>query len=145
MEAQQMINQVRRLYEEGYTNVNATVCKELCDSKLKIHDAAFPQGKKGVEAFIETERNYKDAFPNKKAKIDDIFAAGDRVIVLWTCTGTHEGELHDIPPTHRKFSINGISIYQFSNGKISEIWQSWDRLSLLEQLGVVEKEHALHG
>jgi predicted ester cyclase len=31
----------------------------------------------------------------------------------------------------------GISIYRLAEGKIAEQWEQWDRLNLMQQLGVV--------
>jgi predicted ester cyclase len=42
-----------------------------------------------------------------------------------------------VAPTFKQLAVTGISIYRFSEGKIAEIWISWDRLSLMQQLGVV--------
>lgn len=139
-----MINQVRRLYEDVYNKVDINVCKELCSSSLKLHDPAIPNGRGGFDTFCETEKKYKKAFHNKKAKIEQIFAVDNKVVVLWSCTGKHDGVLQGIEPTGLEFNISGISVYQFEHGKICEIWQSWDRLNLLEQLGIVQREAVLH-
>jgi steroid delta-isomerase-like uncharacterized protein len=144
MDTKQMINHVRRLYDEVYTNFDGDVCKELVAKNLKLHDPSIPNGVGGLDKFIETEKKYSTAFPDKSAHIYDIFAIDNKVVVLWTCRGTHEGKLQGVSPTHNKFNIKGCSVYQFSNGKISEIWQSWDRLALLEQLGILEPEAVLH-
>ena len=42
-----------------------------------------------------------------------------------------------IDPKKKTFRIWGMSLYRFSNGKISEIWQFWDRLGILEQIGEI--------
>lgn len=146
MDTQQMLKNVRRLFEDVYSKGNIKVCDELCDTNLKLNDAAVASHfKPGVAFFKQCESEYFKAFPNKRAKIDDIFAVDDKVVVRWTCTGKHEGELQGISPTHKNFNINGISIYRFgSNGKITEVWQTWDRLNLLEQLGIIQPAHALH-
>jgi hypothetical protein len=72
--------------------------------------------------------------------IDDSFTAGDNELARWTVTGTHEGELAGIPRTGRRFSVTGISIAHVANGKITESWNNWDALGLMQQLGVVSAE-----
>jgi steroid delta-isomerase-like uncharacterized protein len=144
MDTKQMITNVRRLYEEVYSKGNLSVCDELCANNLKLNDPATTSLKPGIASFKDSENTYHKAFPHKKSKIEDISAVDDKVFVRWSCQGKHEGELQGIAPTHRTFNITGISIYRFTNGKISEIWQSWDRLTLFEQLGVLQVEHALH-
>lgn len=142
MNSQQLIKNVKRLYDEIYSQGNMRLCEELFDENLKLHDPAIIKNKSGLESFIESESQYQIAFPNKKVKIDDILVENDKVVVRWSSQGKHDGPLQGIPPTHYTFHINGISIYHFSNGKIIEIWQSWDRLSLLEQLGVLQYAQA---
>lgn len=140
-----MIKAVRRLYEEVYTKGNLKVCDELFSPHLKLNDTANPKNKPGIAAFKECEHVYIKAFPTKKAKIEDIFASDNKVVVRWSCQGKQDGELKDFPASHRTFQITGISIYEFRDEKISEIWQSWDRLGLLEQLNAIQSPaHALH-
>lgn len=141
MDTQQMINIVHRLYEEGYSKGSNSVCKELCDSHLKLHDPTLTKGPGGIEALIGMVQYYHQAFPNLNLVIDDIIAAGNKVIVFWTFQGKHEGELRGIPATYKKISLSGISIYQFNDDKITEMWQAWDRLTLFDQLGVKEPQH----
>ena len=69
--------------------------------------------------------------------IEEIFSAGDRVVVGWTGTGTHLGEINGVPPTGHPIRVDGITIHHMSSGKIAETWQVWDTLSLLQQIGVI--------
>ncbi len=144
MDTHQRKKSIQRLYEEVYSKGNVNVSDELCENDLKLHDPAIAIQKPGIDAFKESERAFHRAFPNKKARIEDILVADKTITVRWSCQGSHEGELYGVAPTHRPFFLTGISIYRFSNGKISEIWQSWDRFSLLEQLGISNPIHALH-
>lgn len=143
--AQQNLNLVKKLFDELYSKGNFSFADEVFANDLKVNDAAIPNFRGGLNAYKERERMYKAAFPNKVAKIDDIMATEDgRVIVRWTVHGTHKGELQDIPASGKPIKVQGISIYRFANGKIIEISQVWDRLGLLEQVGVVEPSMALH-
>lgn len=145
MENSANITLVRKLFDEIYSKGNLNAFEELFSKNLVVHDPAVPHGKEDFNAYKETENNYKRAFPNKKAKIDLIFSSDDKVVALWTCQGTHKGDLQGISASNQNFTITGISIYKLSNSKIVEVWQSWDRLGLLEQLGEIEPAAALHG
>jgi len=79
------------------------------------------------------------ATPLGEVPIDDAFTDGENEVTRWTVTGTHEGELAGIPRTGRRFSVTGISIGRVVNGKITESWNSWDALGLMQQLGVVSE------
>jgi predicted ester cyclase len=55
----------------------------------------------------------------------------------WTVSGTHQGDLPDIPKTGRHFSVTGMSLGRIENGKFVESWNNWDALGLMQQLGAV--------
>ena len=146
MNKQQNINLVKKLYDEVYTKGNINLMDQIFTSDVKLHDPASPSFKGGLAALKERETMYKKAFPTKSFKLEDVLATEDnRVIVLWTCQGVQKGDLQDIPATGKNCKVTGSSIYTIKNDKITDINQNWDRLSLLEQLGVIEEQiHALH-
>jgi steroid delta-isomerase-like uncharacterized protein len=144
MTAQQNISLVRKLFDEIYTKNNITLADQIFSENVKLNDPAAPNFKKGLMGLKEREAMYKTAFPDKKLTIDDIVGTEDSVCVRWTFQGTHKGDLQGIPATGKSIKIVGISLYRISNGKISEINQVWDRLSLLEQIGEIEPALALH-
>jgi SnoaL-like polyketide cyclase len=47
------------------------------------------------------------------------------------------GELLGIPATGKHVRVGSISIFRVAGGKITENWEQWDRLALLQQLGVL--------
>ena len=52
----------------------------------------------------------------------------------------HQGETEDLgPPTGSPFERAGITIEQFSDGKIVEDWINFDALGLMQQLGLMEQ------
>jgi len=69
--------------------------------------------------------------------VDDMLAEDDRVMVRWTFYGTQQGEFAGLPATHRQVNYAGINIFRIADGKIVEIWDLLDRLSLWQQLGVL--------
>jgi steroid delta-isomerase-like uncharacterized protein len=142
--SQQNVTQVRRLFDEVYTKGNVNTLDELFAQNVRLVDPAQTKVKEGLQALKSLESVYMKAFPGKRTKIDDVFATDDRVVVRWTCEGVHKGPLQGIEPTNSPFKVTGISIYRFSNGKIVEINQIFDRLGLLEQIGEVQPALALH-
>jgi len=80
---------------------------------------------------------YRAAFPDLRMIFDEQIADGDRVVTRWTASGTHQGTLQGIPATGRLARISGIFIHRLSAGIVTESWASFDRLGLLQQLGVI--------
>jgi steroid delta-isomerase-like uncharacterized protein len=135
---QQNMKVVRKLYECYNTNdpKKMSSCEELMSPNVRFHDPATPAATSGTQAVKMAENSYMMAFPNKSTTIDEIIASeDDQVVVRWHTTGTQKGQFLGMQPSNRNFNVSGISIYHFSNGKIDEIWQNWDSLGLIEQLG----------
>jgi predicted ester cyclase len=58
-------------------------------------------------------------------------------VARWSCHGTHKGELNGIAPTGKQFTISGVTIAHFENGKMIEGWVNWDTFGLMQQLGLL--------
>jgi steroid delta-isomerase-like uncharacterized protein len=84
-------------------------------------------------------RMMASAFPDGKWGIDDMIAEGDKVVLRYTLRGTHKGELASLglPPTGKEVTMRGITIYRIVDGMFVEAWEHYDRLGLLQQLGVI--------
>lgn len=141
MKSNHNMSQVKRLFEEVFNKGDLSACHELVSDTVKMHD---PDPTEGLEAFKAKERLYQQAFPQKRVRIDDLFAINDKVVVRWTAQGVHRGELPGLPATGSEIKVTGISIYRLENDKISDIWQEWDRLGLLEQIGEVQPSYVFH-
>ena len=86
---------------------------------------------------------YREAFPDVRISVDDVIAAGDKVVLRWHSEGTHRGELAGLAPTGVRGSVTGISIDQWKDGKIIETWTEWDNLGLARQLGAAPPEGSI--
>jgi predicted ester cyclase len=70
-------------------------------------------------------------------KIEALIAEGDTVAVLYTWQGTHTGELAGLPPTGREVTVTGAIVCRVAGGRIVEQWDIDDRLSVMQQLGLL--------
>lgn len=117
---------VDEIYAEDY--VNHTASQSNDDS-----DTASLNGRDGVRDVVS---QWRMAFPDVHATIDDIFESGDRVAYRATVRGTHDGDWGGVTATGRPIHIRILSIMRIENGRIAERWENADNLSLLDQLGV---------
>lgn len=138
---QKNMDLVKKLYAEVYSKEDISHLDQFFTNDLKMKDPAQPNFTGGLQQYKNIENQYKTAFPTKNMHIDQIYSSGDTVIVNWTCKGTNKGTFMDMPSTGKNFTIQGISIYRFKGDKISEISQVWDRMGLLEQLGMMHMAH----
>lgn len=135
--SQANIDTSRRVIEEGFGQGNAEVLDEVCAERFVDHDPI--QGDQDIESVKQRIRDYKAAFPDLEFTVDDIFAAGDKVVIRWTGQGTFENEFMGQQPTHEKGDpIRGIGIDRFDeDGKIVEAWAQWDVLTFMRIIGLV--------
>ncbi len=78
----------------------------------------------------------RSAFPDFGIKVEHIVTDEDNVSFAYTATGTHKGNFMGVAPTGKQFSVRGMQIGKFEDGKLVERWGSTDELGILKQLGV---------
>jgi steroid delta-isomerase-like uncharacterized protein len=127
---------VRRLYEEVWNKRKLDGLSDLVSPSHAMRDNNFSGSSVGPEAYKIQVAMYLAAFPDLRFVVEDTVAEKDKLVASWTVSGTHNGEFMGIRPTHRKVSIEGITIHYFANGKIIDSHISWDALGLMRQLGV---------
>ena len=96
-----------------------------------------PEGDiRGLEEAKQFVAMFETAFPDISATVEDVVAEGDKVVSRVTIRGTHQGEVEEFgPPTGRRVEVQGLSLHRIEDGKIVEEWNSYDNLSVLQQLG----------
>ena len=97
-----------------------------------------PEGDlRGLEEAKQFVAMFKTAFPDMRATVEDVVAEDDKAVTRVTIRGTHQGETEEFgPPTGRQMEGQGLSLHRVEGGKIVEEWNSWDNLSLMQQLGL---------
>ena len=101
-----------------------------------------PEGDiQGLEEAKQFVAMFETAFPDISATVEDVVAEGDKVVSRVTIRGTHQGEVEEFgPPTGRRVEVQGLSLHRIEDGKIVEEWNSWDNLSILQQLGLAPEQ-----
>ena len=135
--------------EAGPTGANTTVVRESVEAfntgdvakllavaapDIVIHYAEMPEPLRGRETWQQGYELVKRAFPDLKIHVDDLVAAGDKVALRLTLSGTHQGEFQGIPATGRTISYISHEFYRVADGQIAEEWICSDMASLFSQL-----------
>ncbi len=96
------------------------------------------QGKPGCVQFYG---GWLSAFPDGHVEVHNVHFIDDVAVEEGTFSGTHDGVLHtptgDIPPSGRAVSIEYIQVLRFRDGKHLSFNLVFDRLLMLEQLGLI--------
>ncbi|HET7890470.1 MAG TPA: ester cyclase [Candidatus Sulfotelmatobacter sp.] len=137
MSADDNVQLMRRWFQEVWNEGRIQTVYEL------LSPAAVATGQRGAEAkirgpeeFEKFVREIRGAFPDIKVNVEDVFGAGDKVVLRWSAAMTHTGEGLGIPASNRTVRSRGITIARIEGGKIVEGWDNWDQLGMLEQIGV---------
>ena len=105
-------------------------------------DALFNGQPFGREGDRQRHEMLATAFPDTHYDIQELVAEGDTRVARWRMTGTHEGDLvgptMTIPPTGKRIDLWGMSLYRMEDGMAKEIWESFDMMEFLGQLGVLQ-------
>lgn len=99
--------------------------------------AHIPTGPADREGFVKHNAVFNSAFNDKQIIVEDLVAENDRVIarILWR--GTQTGEFMGLPPTGRTVDIQAVITERIKDGKLVEHWSLFDRLGMMQQLGLV--------
>jgi ketosteroid isomerase-like protein len=96
------------------------------------------EGKAACAAFFGS---WFEAFSDAQVEVHAVNVLGDVVVEEGTFTGTHDGVLRtpagDVAPTGRAASVDYIQVLRFRDGKHVSFNLMFDRLLMLEQLGIV--------
>ena len=127
----------RRADEELFNRGNLSIADELFASNFVYHDPVSHEEWRGPESVKSYATMLRVAFPDLHQTIEEQIAEGDKVAYRWTARGTHQGEFMGIAPTGNRVEMTGISIARLIDGKLEEIWENYDALGMMQQLGIV--------
>jgi steroid delta-isomerase-like uncharacterized protein len=129
---------VRRFFDEAW-NQNRVAELEEYISADNIHHGPSEDGPRGPEQIRRVIQRWRTAFTDFQYHIEALVAEDDLVVARVTMIGTHTGVLsfasRTLPPTGKSLRAAEIFIFRIAGGKVVEFWATWDRLSVLTQLG----------
>jgi predicted ester cyclase len=127
-----------RFHMDIFQAGNLDAANEIVTADFKWHggmappmDPCGPEGVKAVASAIMA------GFPDRKITHHDTMVDGDKVLIRWSMSGTYTGELMGMAPTNKSMTVTGFDQFRLADGKIAEMWQEADQLSMLKQLGVI--------
>jgi steroid delta-isomerase-like uncharacterized protein len=125
----------RRWFEDLFSRGNLDAANEILSAEFVDH--LTHEDERGLEELKHYVSIYRSAFPDMQDSVEDIVAEGDKVVVRWTSSGTHQGEFMGVAPTGRHVTFTGMRLFRIADNKIVESWVNIDERGLQEQLGAV--------
>jgi predicted ester cyclase len=88
----------------------------------------------GLDGIKQLVALYHAVFPDLSVSTDDVVSSGDRVVVRWTATGTHQGDQLGVPATGKRVRLTGIDILRIEEGRVVERWGETNGLEMMQQI-----------
>lgn len=106
---------------------------DLYSEDATLHGyAGVGPGREGIRQFYH---QFWSALPDARVDVEEVIESGDRLIVRFEVSGTHDGVFLGVPPTGKAVRTHGITILRFANGKCVERWSAADFLNVMVQIG----------
>lgn len=133
----------REAFERGTDAYNAhdmDAFAEVVADDVVVHGPGGVRTE-GKPAFVEFFGGWLAAFPDAHIEVQDVNFADEVAVEEGTFSGTHDGVIHtptgDIPPTGRAVNVPYVHVLRFRDGLHISFNLAFDRLLMLEQLGLV--------
>jgi steroid delta-isomerase-like uncharacterized protein len=109
---------------------------------LQMVTPALPGVTTGREARVKFVQAIVNAFPDGIVEVQRYFGKGDWACVEVLFTGTHTGPMPgaggtEIPPTGKSVKWPYCMVMKFKDGQVSELYEYYDQMSLMTQLGLM--------
>ena len=127
----------QKKFGEAVNTGKLEMIRDVVAADAVDHDPA-PDQQQGPQGFIDFFTMMRTAFPDLHLDVEHMVTDEDNVSFAYTVSGTHRGPFMGLQPTGKSFSVRGLQIGRFENGKLKERWGSSDELGILKQLGARE-------
>lgn len=129
--------EVRELIDELVKAWNAHDAERLAGcfcADYQGADVVEPATHSGPEGARACSQRYFRAFPDIELTVERVLVDDHEATVLWRACGFHEGVFMNIPPTGRKVTISGVSIFDVREGKVYRGRYIWDVAGFLREI-----------
>jgi steroid delta-isomerase-like uncharacterized protein len=127
-----------RFHDDIFVAGKLDVADEILSRDFVAHGPVPPEFARGPGGVKQWATSLRGGFPDDLwIKHHQIIAEGDLVMVRWESGGTHRGELFGIPATGKTTNVTGLDLFRIKDGKIAELWQEWNVMDYMQQLGAL--------
>lgn len=123
----------RRFFEAGWNTGDPAELKAFLADEFVSHNS-LAIAIQSADDYCRGVTAYREAFPDLVSSVDDVIAAGDRVVVRGTDRATHRGEFLGKAASGRSITTTWIEIFRLESGKAVEGWLEADIKGLIDQI-----------
>jgi predicted ester cyclase len=107
----------------------------MCTDDFTFYVAGFAP--MNLASTIEFAKIFFEGLPDLRHPLEEVIAEGSTVAFRCRYEGTHTAEFMGAAPTGNKVSFHGIGLMRVVDGKVSEFYVSPDRVSMMQQIGLM--------
>jgi predicted ester cyclase len=131
--------QMRRWFEEVWNQRRLELADELLAPGAVLHDATVSgETVAGADAFRSHARALLAAIPDLHFEIEQVVADGDVAAGRMVVSGHLSGPGFGVEPTGQAFSISGMAMGRYREGRLVEGWNNFDLLGLFRQIDALK-------
>lgn len=124
----------REFFRQAYMLGDESVIDRLMAPDI-LHHGLGAEPIVGRERFKEWYRSFRGAFSDILCSVTHVCVEEDLLAARVLFTGTHTGTSLGVPPTGRKVSLTALIMCRFQDGQITEGFNEFNQLALLQQIG----------
>jgi steroid delta-isomerase-like uncharacterized protein len=131
---------VERCFTDIWNDGNLDAVDELIHPDVvRHHERNQDEDLYGLEEFRHWVSQSRQAFPDLRLTIEQMFGEADRVMAYVRGKGTHSGDFMRVPATGIGIEWTATALVRLADSKIAECWVIADTLGILQQLGVIQR------
>ena len=130
---------LHRWFDEVWNKARAQAIDEMLDPDVIGHGLADSSGNevRGIEAFKSFYESFRQAFPDILVIVEDTVTEGDKIVARCAVKAIHTGEGLGVAASGKPVEFSGMCMVIVKDGTIVEFWNSFDFLTMMQQIGVV--------
>ena len=116
---------------------NWEVAEEILAPDIVLHNPDGTVMMEGIDAVKGLDAAWK-SMENIEIKNHEIIAEGDYVLIRWDASFDQSVESMGVPASgNRVMNVFGMDLFLVREGKIKELWQNFDQVSMMKQMGAL--------
>lgn len=125
-----------RLFVEAINAGDHDALDDIMAPDVTRHCQATPEVEvRSLEEFKAFDLASRATFPDQHLELAKVISEGDYVAAWLRYRGTQKGPMGPFPASDKAVDLDFSGWFRFENGKIAEMWVTWDNVTLLRQLG----------
>ena len=124
------------LRTEAINGRNLDALEALLKPEFRLHCQATPViDVYSLAQFKDFLRQDAATCPDSKITWGKLVAQGNLVAIYGRYAGTQTGQMGPFPPSGKQVELDVSGMFRIDDGKIAELWITWDNLAAMTQLG----------